>query len=365
MYRLFCYCYPKILLIVISTFNIVYSAPNIEILRYHYSRASNQWPKPEIDSNIEWQELSKLPEKNRALSANPNDPMWDDVENSQIVALGAYLFSDKRLSKKQQVSCLTCHNPARSFTDGQALAIGEDGLMGTRRSMTLFGAVGAQMFFWDGRATSLNEQVLASITNPREMNFTIEGVLARLNDADQKYFTSAFGKPANTELLIRALTTYIANLRPPTTKFDTFLEKNNDALLTDQEIWGLHLFRTKARCMNCHSGPLLTDQNFHNIGLSFAGRRNQDLGRYEITRLKEDVGKFRTPSLRGISAAGPWMHNGLFPTLKGVITMYSAGMPNTIKTEHLPFPVKTSEHIKKLDLSAEEIDALLKFLNIL
>lgn len=334
-------------------------------LQKMYASNSNHWPPPEIDEDILFQEMAPLPESNRALGADAQDSLWDDVESSRIVNLGARLFEDKRLSQKQEISCASCHQSARSFTDGEPLAIGEDGIMGPRRSMTLFGAIGADSFFWDGRAASLAIQVLEPIKNPKEMNFSLEGVLARFIESDNEEFLSAFGESPNVDLLARALSAYVASLKPSFTKFDEFLEKQDPTILSNQEILGLHLFRTKARCMNCHSGPLLTDQKFHNIGLSFAGRRNQDLGKYEITRDPLDIGAFKTPSLRGVSKAGPWMHNGMFPTLKGVVTMYSAGMPNVIKADQFPFPIYTSLHIKKLDLTQEEIEALLAFLKIL
>ena len=111
--------------------------------------------------------------------------------------------------------------------------------------------------------------------------------------------------------------------------------------------------------MNCHGGPLLSDHAFHNIGLSFYGRRNQDLGRYEATRDPADLGKFRTPSLRNVARAGPWMHNGLFPDMRGLLRMYDAGMGRDPVPREPPDPLapRKSEHIRPLDLSADEIDA--------
>ena len=108
------------------------------------------------------------------------------------------------------------------------------------------------------------------------------------------------GSPIDADRLARALAAYVATLRPERTRFDDFIEGRADAL-DDTELLGLHLFRTRARCMNCHGGPLLSDHAFHNIGLSFYGRRNQDLGRYEATRDPADLGKFRTPSLRNVA----------------------------------------------------------------
>ncbi len=166
--------------------------------------------------------------------------------------------------------------------------------------------------------------------------------------------------------MARALAAYVATLRPQASRFDAFLGGDRNAL-NDTELRGMHLFRTQARCMNCHSGPLLTDHQFHNIGLSFYGRRNQDLGRFEVTRDPADLGKFRTPSLRNVSQAGPWMHNGLFADLKGLLRMYNGGMGREAAPADPPDPYapRKSEHIRPLDLSADDIDALLAFMKVL
>ncbi|MCH1999088.1 cytochrome-c peroxidase, partial [Achromobacter xylosoxidans] len=211
--------------------------------------------------------------------------------------------------------------PQRAFTDGLPLAVGEDKLMGRRRSTPLYAAPFAPRLFWDGRAASLREQVMGPLHDPREMNHDAAGAVARLRQTDMypKRFLEAFGgapvaaSPAaasalptvawassaatstasttastpasaiDADRLARALAAYVASLRPEKTRFDDFLAGRADAL-DDTELLGLHLFRTQGRCMNCHNGPLLTDHQFHNIGLSFYGRRNQDLGRYEATR---------------------------------------------------------------------------------
>src|SRR5699024_5904999 len=129
--------------------------------------------------------------------------------------------------------------------------------------------------------------------------------------------------------------------------------------MNNQEIKGMHLFRTKARCMNCHSGQFLTDEDFHNIGLTYYKRKHEDLGRYEVTKNPDDVGKFRTPSLRYVMNTAPYMHNGLFPNIIGVLNLYNSGMhmihpTDEQKTEDPLYPV-TDPLLKKLNLSKEEI----------
>jgi cytochrome c peroxidase len=148
--------------------------------------------------------------------------------------------------------------------------------------------------------------------------------------------------------------------------FDRFVGGDRDAM-GDEAIFGLHLFRTKARCANCHHGALLTDHSFHDLGLSYYGRELEDLGRYRVTKDKTDVGRFKTPSLRNVTRTGPYMHNGLFD-LEGVVNMYSAGMATLRrKPEQQDDPLFPSKSplLQKLDLAAAEKRALIAFLQSL
>ncbi len=360
---------------------------NIACLRARYSGPAASWPVPTIDAGVQWHEWAPVPSVSSPplqwTAANPGQAeLAADVARPTVVALGQMLFFDTRLSRKGQVSCASCHQPQRAFTDGLPLAVGEDKLMGRRRSTPLYAAPFAPSLFWDGRAASLKKQVMGPLHDPREMNHDAAGAVARLRETDMypARFLEAFGgapaaqasvasTPASVidaDRLARALAAYVASLRPEKTRFDDFLAGRAEAL-DDTELLGLHLFRTQGRCMNCHNGPLLTDHQFHNIGLSFYGRRNQDLGRYEATRDPADLGKFRTPSLRNVAQAGPWMHNGLFPDLRGLLRMYNAGMGRETPPADPPDPYapRKSEHIKPLDLSPAEIDALLAFLKTL
>jgi cytochrome c peroxidase len=138
--------------------------------------------------------------------------------------------------------------------------------------------------------------------------------------------------------------------------------------MTDQQLLGLHLFRTKARCANCHNGPLLTDQKYHNLGISFYGRKLEDVGRYGVTHDPVDVGRFRTPSLRALRRTGPYMHNGVFPTLAGVVNLYAAGGGVDRKVQSATTdapPPQADPQLKKVPLTAEERAALVAFLEML
>jgi len=363
---------------------------SIACLRTQYAGPASHWPAPDIDAGIAWTEWTTVPPPSAPpstwLAANAGrTQLAEDIQKPDVVALGQMLFFDAHLSRKGQVSCASCHQPQRAFTDGSPLAVGEDRLMGRRRSTPLFAAPFAPRLFWDGRAESLNAQVLGPVQDSREMNHDLKDAIARLRNLPPypAQFLKAFGSgdvskdaavdgvavdaaALDADRLARALAAFVATIRPQATRFDAFLNGQRDAL-DDRELLGLHLFRTQARCMNCHHGPLLTDHQFHNIGLSFYGRRNQDLGRFEVTRDLADLGTFRTPSLRNVSQAGPWMHNGLFTDLKGLLRMYNAGMGRDPAPAEPPdvYAPRKSEHIRPLALSADDIDALLAFLNVL
>ena len=327
-------------------------------LRSRYEGSPDSWPKPVVDEGKAWKEMAAVPAVQ--LPANAK-------EEAQR-ALGAVLFFDPGLSRKGEVSCASCHQADKSFGDGLAQSVGEDKLMGRRRAQTLFAAPFSEKLFWDGRAASLEEQSKGSIQNTFEMNNTLEAAVAHVNAQPQykALMQSAYGtQTVDEDEMVAAIASFVRTLRPPKTVADQVIA-GDTKVLTDQQLLGLHLFRTKARCMNCHSGALLTDNEFHDLGLSFYGRRNQDLGRFEATRDKEDLGKFKTPSLRGVVQGGPWMHNGLFPDMHGLMRLYNIGMGVVAgDPEKDPYIPPKSPHMKAINLNAEEIDALVEWLRLL
>lgn len=327
-------------------------------LKARYQGQPAQWPRPVVDAGKSWKEMSPVP---AVLPAA-------DAKALAKLELGTALFFDAGMSRKGGVSCASCHQAGKSFTDGRAQAVGEDKLMGRRRAQTLFAAPFASHLFWDGRAASLEEQAKGSITNTFEMNNTLAAAVAHVNSQPhyRKLSREVWGRDKlSADQMVTAISTFVRTIRPPTTPADAVIA-GETAVLNDQQLLGLHLFRTKARCMNCHSGALLTDNEFHDLGLSSYGRRNQDLGRFEVTRDKVDLGKFRVPSLRGVSQAGPWMHNGQFGNLPGLLRLYNVGMGAVGgDPEQDAYVPPKSPHIKSLDLNAQEIDALVEWLKIL
>jgi cytochrome c peroxidase len=253
--------------------------------------------------------------------------------------------------------------------DGSATSLGIDGQRGSRNAPTVWNAAFQNRLFWDGRAGSLEEQALGPMQDPVEMNAKLDQVVERLNAHPdyKRAFKEAYGsEKVSLAELADAIASFERHLERKT-RLDLFLAGRRD-LLSDKQIWGLHLFRTKAKCMNCHSGPLLSDGKFHNIGLTYYGRKYEDLGRYNVSKVTDDVGRFRTPSLRHLKRTGPYMHNGLFSSLSGIINMYDAGGVRPLKKAHQKndalFP-ETSKLLTPLKLTKQEKDALLSFLNAL
>ncbi|MDN2680359.1 cytochrome c peroxidase [Janthinobacterium sp. SUN033] len=334
---------------------------NSACLRQAYARPIADWPRPHLPVGVAAAEMAPV-------SAIPVPPVAPAV-----AALGQRLFNDPRLSRSNAVACISCHSPDHSFADSKRVSVGHEGRLGQRNTPGLLGVAQVRMLFWDGRASTLEEQALGPLQHPDEMAAVAAQLPAKLA-AQGDYpaqFDAAFGQGAGVTLprILTALADYQRTLLPPVTRFDTFLEGERTAL-NDRELLGLHLFRTKARCMTCHSGALLTDQQFHNLGLSnYGSRKYEDLGRYLVTGKNEDVGKFRTPGLRGVAQSGPWMHNGAFAQMVGMLNMYNAGMSrpvpqNAQQAADPKFPV-TSPLLQRLQLTSDEIIALKSFLEVL
>lgn len=320
-------------------------------LSERYRQGQAHWPPFEVSEGVDAEPLGWLP--------SPEQPVWQTPE---VEELGKQLFFDPRLSDSGQLACASCHDPQLGWGDGRSTSFGHDRQRGDRNAMTLLNVAYVDEFFWDGRSASLEEQALLPIEDPVEMAADLDEVLERLNAIpgyreafEQGLGTSEITAPA----LGKALAAFQRTLVSRPSRFDRFLQGRAD--LDDREIEGLHLFRTQARCMNCHHGPLLSDGRFHNIGLALAGSRHEDLGRYEITGRKADKGAFRTPSLRDLLHTGPWMHNGLFVNLRGTLAAYNLGM----RQGHRDGQPEMSELIEPLKLTPDELDALETFLHTL
>ena len=333
-------------------------------LRTAYAKPPAEWPKPEVDEPERFQEIGTLP----AIKYPEDNP------GSQAkVDLGAMLFFDPRLSRSHQMACASCHEPDLTWADGRTVAFGNRRVALTRNTPSLLTSGYGTSFFWDGRADSLEKQAHDVLLNHQEMDGEEAVVLRRLrgSPAYVEKFKAVFADPEiNLVRVGQAIATYlraVAETEGPTSRFDLFVRSGKQQALNDEAVRGLHLFRTTARCINCHNGPNFTDDRFHNLGLSYYGRKLQDLGRYEVTHKPEDVGAFKTPSLRGVAQTAPYMHTGLF-RLPGVLNLYNAGMPTLRRRADQAgdplFPTK-SPLLKPLGLNAQDMKDLTAFLEAL
>ena len=326
-------------------------------LRKLYSRPVAEWPKPDVDKGLLFSELAAM----------PYDSSWALLDKDGRVKLGQMLFFDPRLSSSSQISCSSCHDPEIAWGDARRVSLGTDHLEGSRNTMSLLNIAERKSFFWDGRSISLKDQVLNPLSTHHEMNMETP-VLAKKIGAIEGYrplFLKAFGSDeVSLDKILTAIVAFESIIKSRQSRFDEFVRGKYDAL-SDQEILGLDLFRGKARCINCHHGAFFTDEQFHNIGLTYYGRKYEDLGRYKVTGLARDVGRFRTPSLRDVMKSGPWMHNGLFDNMDGIINIYNSGMhqlDDKSKDKSDTLYPRTDPILRPLKLTPDEKQAVVAFL---
>ncbi len=295
---------------------------------------------------------SNLPE----VEIPANNPM-----TYEGIKLGKKLFYDKMLSGNNTLSCGSCHNQENGFTDNNnQFSFGINGEIGVRNSMPLFNLVYDRHFFWDGGASDLESQVAGPITNPIEMNQDIAELLQELN-SDAVYpslFKNAFGSlPITSNMVLRAIAQFERTMISSNSKFDQYMR--NEVAFTEAETRGMNLFSDmqKGDCNHCHSlGGTFTDYDFRNTGLDSV---YTDQGRYIITGLTSDIGKFKTPSLRNIAVTAPYMHDGRFTTLTQCVEHYNTGFHYTQNLD----PVLASS--VKGRLNQNEISDIVAFLNTL
>lgn len=335
---------------------------DIALLRKLYSSGDRaQWPKAQLKDGAKdgFRDIG-APEKVPFPADNPFSEAKKD--------LGKMLFFDPRLSVSGQIACASCHEPQLAWGDGKQLANGHDRQFGKRNAMTILNTGFYSTLFWDGRAGSLEDQARFPVKDHLEMNMDLSGMEKRLQAIGgyKPLFKDAFGDDKVTlDRIFQAIATFERTIVSKPSRFDYFVQGKADAL-KDEEVLGLHLFRTKAGCINCHNSPNFSDNKFHNDGQTLFGAAQEDLGRYNITKNKEDVGKFRTPSLRDAAFTGPWFHHGNFPSLKDVVLFYHLGNPAPIQKKYLGvrdslLPV-TSPLLSKLNLTDKEVDAVVAFM---
>jgi len=289
------------------------------------------------------------------------------------VSLGETLYFDKRLSINGTVSCATCHDPANSFTDRRVLALGVSDKLGTRNAPTILNAAFVTQLFWDGRTGRLEEQAKQPLLNAFEMGMGDDAsVVSRLSAIPEyrKRFAQVFGKRGiSIDTITKAIAAYERTLLSGNSAFDRFIAGDTTAL-TEAQKRGWKLFNEKAKCIECHSfskdSPFFSDFKFHNTGigageLSLAGgnstatignstsalahtRGPTELGRYLVTNNAEDVGAFRTPTLRDVELTAPYMHNGSEKTLIDVVRFYNRGGNGNPNLDKRIVPLKLTDN---------------------
>lgn len=277
----------------------------------------------------------------------------DNPYTIEKAALGKMLFFDARLSRDNNISCASCHNPSFGWQVPFAKAIGAGGKPLGRKSPTTINHAWGGLFFWDGRAASLEEQARGPIQAAVEMDLPLPKAVERLNAIEgyREAFAKAFpGEGITERSILKAIATFERTTVTGDTPFDRWV-RGDDKALSAAAQRGFALFNGKARCASCHSGWNFTDDRFHDIGLA-----TTDEGRGKITGRAEDKHGFRTPGLREIAARAPYMHNGSLPTLEAVMAHYSGGGIDRPSRSRLMAP---------LGLTGDELGDLVEFMRAL
>jgi cytochrome c peroxidase len=263
-----------------------------------------------------WQALFRREPQPPAPPDNPLTPAK--------VALGARLFGDVRLSGDGRRSCASCHRPELAFSDGRRRAQGLNGEALRRNTPSLWNLAWSSAYLWDGRAPSLEAQVVMPIAAAAEMAGDWALILRRLNDDASLLAALQTAFPEATRMsedsVAKALAAYVRSLVSPPTRFDAFIEGDGRAL-TANELRGFRVFTGKAGCVLCHVGWRFTDDRFHDIGLA-----SGDMGRAGVAGGTPGLPAFKTPSLRELAHTAPYMHDGSRATLAAVLQHYAGGI---------------------------------------
>ncbi|UCG53234.1 MAG: c-type cytochrome [Candidatus Latescibacterota bacterium] len=326
----------------------------------------------------------------------------DNPQTPEKIALGDKLFHDKRFSSTGDVSCATCHDAEKAFTDSPLkVSEGINKLTGTRNAPTVVNAVYFDKQFWDGRSPSLEDQALHPFVNPVEMGLKDHQPILEIVRTDPEYveaFEKVFGKSGEAITMTEVTQAIAAFERTQVTAnspFDRWFYGGEEGALTDAQKRGFELFVNEGRCVSCHvveqTQALFTDNRFHNIGVGIndiqddvpelAGefikaeitasevdikvltdKRTSEIGRFAITRTFDDLGAFKTPTLRNIAVTAPYMHDGSLATLRDVVVHYNNG---GVTNEGDPVNDFLSGGIRPLNLTDGEIDDLVAFMEAL
>ncbi len=284
----------------------------------------------------------------------PETPAANPLTDASV-RLGKALFFDRRLSRTGTLSCASCHLPERAFSDTVSKSVGVNGTMGMRNSPSLGNVAYHHSFFRDGGVPTLEQQVLAPIHDPLEMDHDITVVAEALRDLEpyRSLSMKAYSRPLDAFVITRAIASYERTLISGWSRYDRYVNGDVSAL-TAAELNGLQLFLgTELNCTGCHSGFDLSDHELHNVGqyMNYA-----DSGQARITLRHQDNGKFKTPSLRNVALTAPYMHDGAMESLEQVVDHFASG--------GLPHPNRDPQ-MQSFVLSAQQRSDLIAFLGAL
>ena len=305
----------------------------------------------------QWPELSGYQE----MMIPPDNPMTVDK-----VALGKQLYYDQRLSGDGQHSCYGCHVKEHGLTDGRSVAIGAFNKKLTRSSPTLWNIGYHSEFYWDGRAPTLEAQVKGAWSggnmgaSGKDGAPSMDDICAKLNGIPgyRSQFQKVFGEDASPDNVAMAVAAFMRTIVSTDSNWVRF--RNGDqAALSEAARRGWRIFSQKAKCTNCHDGLLLTDLQYHNVGIGM-DKPSPDVGRAKVSGNLADTGAFKTPTLLDISKSAPYFHDGSVATLEEAVDlMASGGKPNNWLDE------KNLAAAKNARLTAAEKADLVTFLRAL
>lgn len=291
----------------------------------------------------------------------------DNPLTAEGIELGRMLFYDVRLSGNNRISCASCHRQDLAFTDGLALsANGVSGKMLDRHAPALFNLAWAKTgLFWDGGSKNLESQAFGPLTSADEMHQDLLVLAAELKQVPDYVirFRKAFNEDIKSANVVKALAQFQRTLISGTSRYDKYKRGEAGASLTATELLGMNLVNSK--CKACHSGELFTDDGYHNNGIDATFSDDREgiyQGRFRVSFDPNDMGKFKTPSLRNVMLTAPYMHDGRFKTIDEVLDHYQFGIKIFPTTDQLLYQDHGQAGIPMSNIEREAIIAFLRVL---
>ena len=294
-------------------------------------------------------------------------PPHRDGFTPQQIDLGRHLFFDPLLSGDGTLSCASCHRPERGLADGRPRAVGIHGADAGRAAPTLWNVAFLKRFFWDARADSLEAQAAGPLYSPREMGNDPARLLASLNRnaTYRRLFREAFPQASGAigeREVFTALAAFQVSLVSLNSRYDRYVH-GHAAALSDREIEGLNVFRSfVARCSECHTPPLFTNEQVAVIGAPEPPGRPFDVGAEKTFGEPKLKGGFKVPTLRNVARTAPYMHSGAFTQLRDAVEFYNKGRGHAVPDG---LRLYLHWHITEPHLTDAEIDRVVDFLGAL